>query len=291
MGDAAIVTGAASGIGLALAGALIRRSWDVVLADVQADVASDHAESLSRSGPGTAVATALDVRDAEAVSALVESVRDERGGLAMMVNNAGVGVNGEPDELTLAHWNRAIDVNLRGVIHGCHAAYPVMKAQGGGRILNVASLSGLMPVLGHQGPYAASKFGVVGLSLALRAAGAEYGVRVSALCPGFIDTPNLDKLFPDDLPAPPSLARAKVGREEIRRRGMPLYPPERVAEDTLKALEKDRAVIVVPRLWLTQWWLWRYTPTLSMKLATRLTEAGRRQLDRPSDTGVPARHR
>ena len=91
------------------------------------------------------------------------------------------------------HWDAVIDTNLRGVIHGCHAAYPLMKQQRSGTILNTASMAGLFPPSSTMTPYSTTKYGVVGLSLGLRSAGAEYGVKVSALCPGYIDTPMLDR--------------------------------------------------------------------------------------------------
>ena len=184
MNQVAIVTGGASGIGLALGTGLAQRGWHVVLADIQDVAAKEHADRLTALGPGSAVGVHLDVRDAEAVAGLVESTHAEHGQLDLMVNNAGIGIAGEPEELDLVHWDRAIDVNLRGVIHGCHAAYPLMMRQGHGQILNVASTAGLIPSLGQMAPYATTKFAVVGLSQALRIAGADHGIRVTARAPG-----------------------------------------------------------------------------------------------------------
>ena len=184
MKQVAIVTGGASGIGLALGTALVQRGWHVVLADIQDVAGKEHADRLTRRGPGSAIGAYVDVRDAEGVAGLVESTHAEHGRLDLMVNNAGIAIAGEPEELDLVHWDRIIDVNLRGVIHGCQAAYPLMLRQGQGQILNVASVAGLIPSLGQMAPYAATKFGVVGLSRGLRTAGADHGTRVTALCPG-----------------------------------------------------------------------------------------------------------
>ena len=152
MKQVAIVTGGASGIGLALGTALVQRGWHVVLADLQDVAAKEHADRLTRTGPGSAVGVHVDVRDADAVARLVESTHAEHGQLDLMVNNAGIAHRwGEPEELELVHWDRIIDVNLRGVIHGCHAAYPLMMRQGHGQILNVASSAGLIPSWG-DGP-------------------------------------------------------------------------------------------------------------------------------------------
>jgi len=172
MGRIAIVTGAASGIGQALAGALVARGDTVVVADVDKDGAERIAGDLSERGPGAATAAVVDVRDADAVQALVDQTRDRHGRLDLMVNNAGIAVGGDCRELLLAHWDRVIDVNLRGVVHGVQAAYPVMVEQGSGHIVNTASLAGLLPSPGAT-PYAMAKHGVVGLSLSLRAEAAR----------------------------------------------------------------------------------------------------------------------
>src|SRR5580693_1197639 len=198
-GRVAIVTGAASGIGKALSGALVRRGASVVLADIDEAGVKGAADMLS-ARPGSQVSgVALDVTDAEAVAALVERTAQDHGHLDFMFNNAGIGIVGPVRELSLTHWNRVIDVNLRGVVHGVVAAYPVMIRQGRGHIVNTASLAGLLPSP-MLTPYGMTKHGVVGLSESLRMEGADHGVRVSVVCPGVIDTPLLDKGNPPDLP-------------------------------------------------------------------------------------------
>jgi NAD(P)-dependent dehydrogenase (short-subunit alcohol dehydrogenase family) len=133
MARVAIVTGGTSGIGQALAAALVRRGDRVVLTGVDGAAALDVAEQLTAMGPGAASAAALDVRDPAAVAALVTDAAERYGRLDLLFNNAGIGMGGPVEELSLAHWNRAIDVNLRGVVHGVAAAYPVMLRQGSGR--------------------------------------------------------------------------------------------------------------------------------------------------------------
>ncbi len=166
-GKVAIVTGAASGIGEALSGALARRGATVVLADIDEAGAKGSADALAVGPPGRVSAVALDVTDAEAVASLVERTAQDHGHLDFLFNNAGIGIAGPVSELTLAHWNRAIDVNLRGVVHGVVAAYPVMIRQGHGHIVNTASLAGLLPSP-MLTPYGMTKHGVVGLSESLR---------------------------------------------------------------------------------------------------------------------------
>nr|BFE81638.1 hypothetical protein GCM10020093_042390 [Planobispora longispora] len=135
----AIVTGGASGIGRAVCRELSRRGMHVVAADIDEAGAERTAKEFGCASAG------LDVTDARAVRDLVRRVKDERGRLDFMFNNAGIAVGGTTDELTLDHWNRTIDVNLRGVVHGVHAAYPIMLEQGRGHIVNTASLAGLTP--------------------------------------------------------------------------------------------------------------------------------------------------
>src|SRR6266851_10472536 len=196
-----IVTGGASGIGRALSAALVERGGCVVIADLDETGAAQAVEELSVAGPGTLVAASLDVREAHAVAELVQRTHREQGRLDMLFNNAGIGVGGYAQELGLEHWERAIDVNLRGVVHGVHAAYPLMIEQGQGHIINTASMAGLVPSPGLT-PYAMTKHAVVGLSLSLRVEAAAYGVRVTAVCPGVVETPILDQGGPDDLPKP-----------------------------------------------------------------------------------------
>jgi NAD(P)-dependent dehydrogenase (short-subunit alcohol dehydrogenase family) len=274
----AIVTGGASGIGLALGTALVHRGWHVVLADLQDVAAKEHADRLTRHGPGSAVGVYVDVRDADAVARLVESTHAEHGQLDLMVNNAGIGIGGEPDELQLVHWNAIIDTNLRGVIYGCHAAYPLMKQQGFGTILNTASMAGLAPSFGQHAPYGMTKYGVVGLSLNLRAAAKDYGVHVSALCPGWIDTPMLENPWPEGLPVPASYQGGPPVRESLLKAGVKMYPADRLAEDTLEGLARNKAVLVIPREWQRAWFISRLLPGMAQRRAEEFTTRVRQGL-------------
>ena len=268
----AIVTGGASGIGRALAGALTARGDTVIVVDVAGARAKVAAEELTERGPGIAVAAELDVRDPAAVETLVGAAYDDYGRLDLMVNNAGIAVGGSVDELTLEHWNRTIDVNLRGVVHGVHAAYPRMKERRSGQILNTASLAGLTepPMMA---PYVATKHAVVGLTLSLRAEAARHGVKVSVLCPGFVDTPLLDRVNPD-LPQTEAGRSARATAVRIQRR---LYPPGDLARDVLRGLDRNTAVIVTPTTARIAWYANRYLPGMVRWL---ITAAGSRQARR-----------
>ncbi|RJL34300.1 SDR family NAD(P)-dependent oxidoreductase [Bailinhaonella thermotolerans] len=261
MSRSAIVTGGASGIGLALAHELVRRGASVTVADIDGDGAERAAKRLS--AEGAVSAARLDVTDAGAVAELYHRVAAENGGLDLVFNNAGIAVGGTTDELTLDHWNRAIDVNLRGVVHGVHAAYPIMVAQGRGRIVNTASLAGLVPAP-LMAPYTATKHAVVGLSLALRAEAALRGVKVHVVCPGFVDTPLLRNANPD-LPKTEIGEHAREAAIEVQRR---LYDADALARDVMRGLARDRALIVAPASGRAAWRGVRLSPSAAARVAS-----------------------
>lgn len=274
MPKVAIVTGAASGIGRGLAAALVSRGDTVVLADIDADALATTAKELSNvSVAGAEVISAtLDVRDRDAVVALVDDTVRDRGRLDLMFNNAGMLVGGEIVDLTPAHWDRILDVNLRGVMHGVTAAYPHMRRQGDGHIVNTSSLAGLAPAP-LSAPYSMTKFGIVGLSLSLRTEAAAHGVRVSVVCPGVMRT-NLGNNGPKQDLAPSRLK----GNMNVQRMGrwyqllgkvVPPYDPDSLARDTLRGVDRNAAIIIAPgtaRVWAR---LHRLSPTLVNNLTAR----------------------
>ncbi len=183
-GAVAIVTGGASGFGRGLAAELARRGARVVVADVDLDGARETASAIAAAG-GEGEARALDVTDEAAFRSLVEDVVSRYGRLDVLVNNAGIGVEGEVAAIPLVHWQKIFAVNFWGVLHGTRAAWAVMLRQRSGHIVNVASLAGLAPMpLGA--PYAATKYAVVGLTASVRLEGRDLGIRAKAVCPGFI---------------------------------------------------------------------------------------------------------
>jgi NAD(P)-dependent dehydrogenase (short-subunit alcohol dehydrogenase family) len=273
MSRVAIVTGGASGIGRALSAALVARGDRVVLADLDGAAAEDVAERLRAGGPGTATAAAVDVRDAGAVTALVTGTAERHGRLDLLFNNAGLGIGGPAEELSPAHWDRTLDVNLRGVLHGVQAAYPLMLRQGHGHIVNTASLAGLLPMPGSA-PYATTKWAVVGLSLSLRAEGAARGVRVSVVCPGGVDTPILDKGMPADLPRVPSVEGIDTRAVITRSSGGRLYGADALAADVLRGVDRNRPLIVAPRQARVMWRLMRLSPSLVLRVLAAMAARG-----------------
>ena len=258
-GATAVVTGGASGIGKALSLAMAERGALVVVTDID----EGGAQAVAAACGPKALARKLDVRDAEAVRKVVEDAARLTGQLDYLFNNAGIGIGGEVQELTVAHWDRIVDINIRGVIHGVQAAYPLMVKQRSGHIVNTASLAGLgaTPLLS---PYSMSKHAVVGLSISLRAEAAALGVRVSALCPAAIETPILDSDNPADLPATswrPNLRRF------LGKLGGPPYPVDKCALEALAAVDANEGVIVLPARARLLFRLGRMLPMLAEKAA------------------------
>jgi len=249
-GRVAVITGGASGIGRALGLELARRGAVVVSADIDVGAQS--------SAPHESIeARELDVRDGSAVRSLVEDVARQHGRLDYLFNNAGISVGGPTRQIPPSHWDRIIDVNVRGVVHGVQAAYPIMIDQGHGHIVNTASGAGLAP-MPLTVPYTATKYAVVGLSTALRPEAAHHGVRVSALCPGAVDTPILDSIAPVDLPAMPE--GTPTAREFMKQVGLRPMSVERFAPRALRGVERNQAVIIVPTSTKLLWYLHRISP-------------------------------
>jgi len=272
-----IVTGGASGIGRSLCRAFVAGGDCVVVADVDGLGAARVAADLQAHRAGSAVAAELDVRDAAAVAGLVTATQTRHGRVDVLVNNAGIGMAGEAQELTVAHWDRVIDINLRGVVHGVAAAYPLMVEQGFGHLVNTASLAGLVPAP-LLAPYAAAKHAVVGLSLSLRVEAAAYGVKVTAVCPGFTDTAILDSAGPADLPGTGLSARSR----DIVAATTRLHSPEAVAADVLRGIKRNSALVVTPRSARVAWRLHRLSPALVAWETTRQVVAVRTRLGAPA---------
>src|SRR5215468_8675057 len=180
----AVVTGAASGIGRALAQRFARAEMKVVLADVESGALEQAADEIAASGTQT-LAVRTDVSKAAEVERLAQAVIDKFGAVHVVCNNAGVGTSGPTWMQTVDDWKWLLGVNLWGVIHGVRVFTPLLLAQGEGHIVNTASLAGMISGAGAA-PYNVSKFGVVALSETLHHELTLLGmpVRVSVLCPG-----------------------------------------------------------------------------------------------------------
>jgi NAD(P)-dependent dehydrogenase (short-subunit alcohol dehydrogenase family) len=188
-GDTALVTGASSGIGRAIANRFADDGAEVVVCSREQDNVDPVAEEIEQSG-GTALAVECDVRERDSVEALVEATVEEFGGLDTLVNNAGASFMQNFEEISENGWKTIVDINLHGTYHCTQAAGEVMREDGGGTIVNFASVAGQegAPYMSH---YAAAKAGVINLTSTLAFEWAGEGVRVNCIAPGFVATPGV----------------------------------------------------------------------------------------------------
>jgi NAD(P)-dependent dehydrogenase (short-subunit alcohol dehydrogenase family) len=184
---AAIVTGAASGIGFATAKRLAADGWPLALVDVDAARLETKAKQID----GVTVRTyPFDLREAERFGEIVDAV----GGCDLLVNDAGIGVAATLLETTTDDWDRTIAINVTAMFHTCKAVLPAMLDAGGGRIVNVSSIAGVVG-LKNRLAYCASKHAVIGLTRAIAADYAHLGIRCNAICPGTVETEWIGKIL------------------------------------------------------------------------------------------------
>ncbi|MGH3624368.1 MAG: SDR family NAD(P)-dependent oxidoreductase [Sciscionella sp.] len=243
-GQAAVVTGAAQGLGRAIAAELAGRGVSVVLADLQDEAVHLAAEEIGGDG-GTVWPAVVDVADADAVAGLAERALERFGRIDLVVNNAGIAPHeGTPLwEADLSHWRRVVDVNVFGVVHGVRAFVPHLVAAGRGHVVNIASLAGLAgtPL---SASYGVTKHAVVALSEALRAELDLLGhpIGVTVVCPGYIRTPMVEGMR--DMTAMRDLAQ-RLGSDAaqildaIKETMRDMLEPEEAARRILAAVQAD----------------------------------------------------
>lgn len=252
----AIVTGGASGIGRALCEQLGNIGAEVIVADINTEDARKVASAIVDSG-GKSEAFYLDVLQMKDVQKLVDETAFRYGRLDFMFNNAGIFVIGEAYDMKHEHWNRIMDTNLRGVVNGTAAAYPLMVKQGFGHIVNTSSWSGLMP-MAMSAAYAAASHGIVGLSTSLRLEGADLGVKVSVSCLGRIQTSFYDKA-----------SVLNADRDDVKA-AIRFKPKDAgvAAKNILSGVEQNREIIIFPFHARFFRWLYRIHPSLAAFLTT-----------------------
>jgi NAD(P)-dependent dehydrogenase (short-subunit alcohol dehydrogenase family) len=251
VGKAVVVTGAASGIGRETSLAFARRGARLAVVDI--DEAGLEAFSGQLELMGVEVYPHVaDVSDAAAVEKLCDDVYRELGRVDVLYNNAGIGMGGRFEDVTLEDWEWIVGVNLWGVINGCHCFYPRMIAQGGGgHIVNTASGAGIAP-LPLMTAYCCTKYAVVGFSETLRAEAALHGIGVSVICPGIVDTPitSSAKLCSGTDRSTPQELQERIVRIYQKRN----YTPDRVAAAVVKAVERNKGVVpVCPETYMGDW--------------------------------------
>jgi len=231
-GKVVVVTGAGSGIGRAMANAFSLEGARVVAADLNRATAEETAGGLEN-----AFAARVDVSDVASVASLIADTQVHQGRLDILCNNAGIGssktvVDCEPDE-----WDRLFAVNVRGVYLGCKFAIPLMIAQGGGAIVNTASVAGLVG-LPNRAAYCASKGAVVTLTKQIAVEYVRQGIRCNCICPGTVDTPWVERLLQES-GNPQALRAELVARQPMGRLG---NAPE-VAQAALYVASDDAAFV------------------------------------------------
>ena len=249
-GHVAVVTGAGSGIGAALAAAFGAEGGRVVIADVETASLERVEASLQAIGIETLVVP-TDVSDADAVSRLARATLDRFGRVDVVCNNAGVSTFNLLADQTLDDWRWVIGVNLWGVIHGIQTFLPILRAQGTpAHIVNTASVAGLWSGVPFIGPYAVSKVGVVSVSETLRdeLSGEGSAIGVSVLCPGSVSTNVMEseRNRPAAMGSEVRTATAEQMRKLIRDglTGPDSKPPAAVAAMVIDAIRRDRFWIV-----------------------------------------------
>ena len=265
-GKTALVTGAASGIGLETALAFARRGADLVICDLDEVGLGSAAERIE--GLGRNVFTRrVDVASADEMRAFAADVHQRVEAVDVLMNNAGVAIGGPFLSTSLEDWNWILGINTLGVVHGCHFFIPRMIERAkGGHVINLSSAAGYS-ASSALAAYNATKFSVLGLSEALWEELKPHSIGVTAVCPGIIDTPiTRNARLVGEMDKPEMREEMVSG---YQRRG---YTPERVARNILKAVEKNRLVAPIsPEAW-GLYYMKRFAPWLLRRLGLRLAK-------------------
>lgn len=248
-GKGCVVTGGASGIGFAISEALLQAGAVVVLADRDTKTLASAVEQLGAYADRVHSAN-VDVTNREQVDTLIRDAASRHGRLDYLFNNAGVGCTMMIRDATLEHWHRLIDVNIWGVIHGIHAALPIMRRQGGGHIINTASIAGLIP-FPFQALYCATKYAVVGMSESLRFELADEGIHLSVVCPSDVAT----RIYGTPI----------IGERREVKPPANAIPAEEAARLILAGVAKQEGIIVLPESARELWLQYQTSPEASEK--------------------------
>jgi NAD(P)-dependent dehydrogenase (short-subunit alcohol dehydrogenase family) len=192
-GRVGIVTGAGQGIGRVIAQTLARHRARILIADIALNRATEVAREIQSQG-GEAIGMYVDVTDSASVSTMVERCVKEWGKVDLLVNNAGIVTTQTVEEMPEADWRRVLDVNLTGPFLCCRAVIPLMRKNGGGKIVNVSSVGGRRISYNGGANYTASKAGLLAFTRHLAYELAPYGINVNAICPGPTPSPMTDQL-------------------------------------------------------------------------------------------------
>jgi NAD(P)-dependent dehydrogenase (short-subunit alcohol dehydrogenase family) len=254
----ALVTGAGSGLGRAIAVQLADHGWHIVLTDINPGGCAETAALVEAAG-GTARCEQLDVAEPQQWLDLVDRLQRDMPRLDLLVNNAGVAVTGEIGVCEIDNWHWLLSVNLFGVIHGCHACRDWLVRSPGSHVVNIASAAAFA-ALPNLGAYNVSKAGVLCLSETLYAELRPHGVGVTVACPGFFASNILREARFDDP------GKRAEGETYVQRS---MLSADQVARAILLSVRRRKLYAVVPAGMSFFWWLRRLFPTDMMNAASR----------------------
>ena len=257
------ISGAASGLGAALAKHYADRDWRVAVTDQDEAGAERQLEAIRQNG-GDGFAMRLDVTSTADWQQLKQNVLNRWGGLGVLVNNAGVAAGGNVEETPLEDWQWVLDIDLMGVIRGCHEFLGLFKQQGQGHIVNIASFAA-MAGAGDIAAYGTAKAGVYALSEAMRTDLHGTGVGVSVVCPAFFKT----GLMATFRSADPKGDRARVTRW-MEKSGI---TAEHVSAEIFKAVETDRFLVLTHPETRWAWRIKRWLPGLYFRMLVKQSKS------------------
>ena len=265
-GKVVAITGGAKGLGRGLTEALAQAGAKLVVGDIDITAAEALCAELSRNGHA-AVAIDVDVTDPASVERLVDETVARHGRIDYMINNAGIAAGGEFEHVPAETMRRVIEIDLLGSAYGTLSAYRQMLRQGGGHIVNVASMLALFPNP-MSAAYVAAKYGLRGLTRSVMAEGAAYGIHFTTICPGYIAT----NLFEAG-----SFAGSMQKDHVVERIPFRFIDVETAVQRTLAAVAARKPIAVFPFYARVLWWMERLSPRLmDLVLRTMLDQQRRR---------------
>ncbi|MED4400036.1 SDR family NAD(P)-dependent oxidoreductase [Metabacillus fastidiosus] len=228
----AVVTGGASGIGRAICSELVQQNVFVIISDINEQAGKNFEAELNKETINARYAY-LDVTEYDSVERLLTDLYQEFDRIDYLFNNAGMAMYGELYDMTIENWKEIMDVNLWGVINGTQVGYNLMKKQGFGHIVNTASAAGLGPSP-VSSAYATTKHAVVGLTTSLHYEAEEFGIKVSTLCPAFVDTPIFEEAKAINI-------NKTVITQQLKKQKM--MSPEKLAKIALDGTHRNKPII------------------------------------------------
>lgn len=256
-GKRAFITGAGSGLGLAFAAELAADSWKLALADINEDRLREAEKTVLLAG-GKPTSYSFDVSNYDLFAEAVHDFQRRLGGIDIGINNAGIGCGGYLHEMEISTFRKVIEVNLMGVVNGCHLFVPIMRSQRNGHILNVASAAAFVTAP-RMSAYNTSKAGVVALSETLRAELYDDAIGVSVLMPTYVRT----NIGNDALGSPEDNRLAQLFVNDSK------LSAEAVSAATLRKISENELYVVMPYDAVTLWRFKRHMPDVFWRFINR----------------------